>query len=140
MANAPGWQPDPEHGDQERFWSGSAWTERVRPIATGGSSRVPGHGPQLHRALVAATTDIDAVESRLSTLFERATTDPRPAWSPPPAVPAPEPVRDDDEIPDLSGNEDDVGDNAFAELDAALASEEPDEPDPSRRKLFRRRA
>jgi Protein of unknown function (DUF2510) len=125
MANAPGWQPDPEHGDQERFWSGSAWTERVRPTASGGSSRAPGHGPQLHRALVAATADIDAVESRLSTLFERATTDPRPAWSPPPVVP-----------PDG----DDVGDNAFAELDAALASEEPDEPDPSRRKLFRRRA
>ena len=27
----------------------------------------------------------------------------------------------------------------FAELDAALASEEPDEPDPARRTLFRRR-
>ncbi len=136
MANAAGWQPDPEQGDQERFWSGSAWTDRVRPTERGGSSRVPGHGPQLHRALVAATADIDAVESRLSTLFERSTTDPRPALSPPPVVPPTEPVGDD-EILDLTAT---TTSSAFAELDAALASEEPDEPDPARRTLFRRRA
>ena len=79
MANAAGWQRDPEHGDQERYWSGSAWTDRVRPTGRGGSSRVPEHGPQLHRALAAATTDIDAVEDRLSTLFERSDGDLKPA-------------------------------------------------------------
>ena len=137
MANAPGWQPDPEHGDQERYWSGSAWTDRVRPTGRGGSSRVPEHGPQLHRALAAATTDIDAVEDRLSTLFERSDGDPKPGSSSPPSVSV-EPVADDDEILHLSVH--DESDAAFAELDAALASEEPDEPDPARRTLFRRRA
>jgi hypothetical protein len=138
MANAPGWQPDPEHGDQERYWSGSAWTERVRLTGRGGSSRVPEHGPQLHRALAAATTDIDAVEDRLSTLFERSDGDPKPASSPPPAARPGEPVADDDEI--LRHSVHDESDAAFAELDAALASEEPDEPDPAWRMLFRRRA
>jgi hypothetical protein len=128
MANAPGWQQDPERGDHERFWSGSAWTDQVRPTASSAASRVPGHGPQLHRALAASTTDIDAVESRLSTIFERATTDSGSAWPRPGIVPPAEPERDDDDL-----------DSAFAELDAALASEEPDEPDPARRGPFRRR-
>ncbi len=115
MANAAGWQSDPEQGDQECDRRGSARTDRVGPTERGGSSRVPEHGPQLHRALAAATADIDAVESRLSTLFERSQADPKPAWSPPPPV---EPVGDDDAILDLDGA---------------------DEPDPARRTLFRRR-
>jgi hypothetical protein len=134
MANAAGWQSDPEQGDQERDRSGPAWTDCVRPTERGRSSSVPEHGPQLHRALAAATTDIDAVESRLSTLFERSQADPKPAWSPPPPV---EPIGDDDEILDRDGA--DESDATFAELNAALASEEPDEPDPARRTLFRRR-
>jgi hypothetical protein len=138
MANDPGWQPDPEHGDQERYWSGSAWSDRVRPTGRGGSSHVPEHGPQLHRALAAATTDIDAVEDRLSTLFERSDGAPKPGLSSPPAARPGELVADDDEILDLSVH--DEPDVAFAELDAALAAEEPDEPDPARRTLFRRRA
>jgi len=138
MANAPGWQPDPEHGDQERYWSGWAWTDRVRPTGRGGSSRVPEHGAQLHRALTAASTDIDAVEDRLATLFERSDGDPKPGSSPLPAVRPGEPAADDDETLRLSVR--DESDAPFAELDAALASEEPDEPDPARRTLFRRRA
>jgi hypothetical protein len=87
---------------------------------------------------VAATTDIDAVESRLSTIFERSDGDPKPGASSPPVAPPGAPVADGDEILDVHGN-DDESDAAFAALDAALASEEPDEPDPARRTLFRRR-
>ena len=172
MADAPGWKPDPEREDQERYWSGSAWTDRVRPAGKAGSLHVPEHVPHLHRALSAATADIDAVEDRLSVLFERTegvrTGGPSASAS---AVPRAAPVVDDDEILDLYGDEeDDVDENevvdgdpdvthdefagrtdaggaadtdedgAFAELDAALVSEEADEPERSaRRKLFRRR-
>jgi hypothetical protein len=177
MADAPAWKPDPERDDQERYWSGSAWTDRVRPAGKAGSLHVPEHVPHLHRALSAATADIDAVEDRLSVLFERtdgaraggsaASASVSPAAS---AVSRAEPVVDDDEVLDLYGDEDenevvdegqgathdefagrtDAGgasdtdvdeDGAFAELDAALAAEEPDEPEQARpqRKLFRRR-
>jgi hypothetical protein len=40
---------------------------------------------------------------------------------------------------DAAGAADTEEDGAFAELDAALASEEPDEPEPAPRRLFRRR-
>lgn len=30
MNSAPGWYPDPGDGTRERWWDGSAWTERVR--------------------------------------------------------------------------------------------------------------
>ncbi len=72
MANAPGWKPDPEREDQERYWSGSAWTDRVRPAGKAGSLHLPEHVHHLQRALSAATADIDAVEDRLATLFERS--------------------------------------------------------------------
>jgi hypothetical protein len=165
MANAPGWKQDPERDDQERYWSGSVWTDRVRPAGKAGSLHLPEHVPHLQRALSAATADIDAVEDRLSMLFERSDSERIPGSPPPPVAVRPaETLAADDEILDLYGNEDDVldgpdedvtdgdvppshdtctGDDtdaAFAELDAALASEEPDEPDPARRKLFRRRA
>ena len=152
MGNGTGWQPDPERGDRETHRSGSAPTDPVRPTRRGGTSRVPEHGPELHRALVAATSDIDAVEDRLSTLFDRADRvltprSPRPSGAT--SMSSGELPVDDDEILDLYGNEDHVAgetdddvlpsldafrdpetDAAFAELDAALASEEPDEPDP----------
>jgi hypothetical protein len=137
MANAAGRQSDPEQGDHERTRSGPARTDRVRPTERGASGRLPEHGPQLHRALAAATTGIDAVESRLSTLFERSQADPKPAWSPPPVEPIGEDDAIHDEILDRDGA--DEPDATFAELNAALASEEPDEPDPARRTLFRRR-
>jgi Protein of unknown function (DUF2510) len=137
MADAPGWHADPECDDQERCWDGSGWTERVRPAAMGGSLGVPGHAPDLHRALSAATADIDAVEDRLSLLFDRTKgtdeTD-RTGASGSPAAPAP-----------TSGRVDGVADAAFAELDAALAAEEADEHDQAgkgtakaKRGLFRR--
>ena len=154
----------------ERYWSGSTWTDRVRPAGKAGSLHVPEHVPHLHRALSAATADIDAVEDRLSVLFERtegARTGSSPASAA--AVSRAEPVMDDDEVLDLYGEEDEYEDEgvdddedvthdevagrtdaggaadteengAFAALDAALAAEEPDEPEPAvRRKLFRRR-
>jgi hypothetical protein len=80
MANAAGWQPDPDDADQERYWSGTDWTDDVRPSAEvrsfGGTGATVAHGapdhiPQLHRALSAAAADLDAMEDRISTLFDR---------------------------------------------------------------------
>jgi hypothetical protein len=71
MDSGPGWLPDPEDQDQECYWSGSAWTGRVRPAGKGRSSHLPEHVPELQRALAAATADIEAVEERLSNLFDR---------------------------------------------------------------------
>jgi hypothetical protein len=168
MDNAPGWLPDPEREDQERYWSGSAWTDRVRPAGKGRSLHLPEHVPDLQRALAAATADIDAVEDRLSSLFDRAEGVPRPS-PPPPSVRPPQPDADDDEIIDLYDEEDDVAaededpvheeftgandqggdgkddaaeddadeDDSFAELDAALAAEEPEK---TKRGFFRRRS
>lgn len=172
MDNAPGWLPDPEREDQERYWSGSGWTDRVRPAGKGRSLHLPEHVPDLQRALAAATADIDAVEDRLSSLFDRAEGAPRPKRPTPPAPP-PEPDADDEEIVDLYDEEDDdvagehedpiheeftgaVGahdqggdadddseeddvdeDDSFAELDAALAAEEPEK---TKRGFFRRRS
>ena len=155
MDDGPGWLPDPEHEDQERYWDGSAWTDQVRPVGSPGSLRLPEHVPELQRALAAATADIDKVEDRLSSLFER-TGDPAgagavhrpPAEPPAPPEPAPhEEFEDDfeDDVVDEGGGEDsgeDSGegedeDGAFAELDAALAAEAPDKPE---RRFFRRRS
>jgi hypothetical protein len=73
------WRPDPNQLGQERFWDGYEWTDQVRPD---GSAPRPGHLPELQRALAAATADIDAVEDRLSTLFDRAEgREPRPTRS-----------------------------------------------------------
>ena len=72
MESGPGWLPDPEDGDRERYWNGSDWTDRVRPAGKARSLRLPEHVPELQRALAGATADIDEVEDRLSTLFDRA--------------------------------------------------------------------
>ncbi len=72
MDEGPGWMPDPEDAEQERFWSGSQWTDRVRPATTSNSLHLPEHVPELQRALAAATADIDEVEARLSVLFDRS--------------------------------------------------------------------
>ncbi|MGO9455513.1 MAG: DUF2510 domain-containing protein [Acidimicrobiales bacterium] len=161
MDNGPGWLPDPEDGDRERYWNGSDWTDRVRPAGKGRSLHLPEHVPELQRALAAATADIDAVEDRLSTMFDRADS---PA--PPSTTPIPSAGQDTDD-PDGNGafaelnderidledeadtepiheefadpSEDDDEDGAFAELDAALAAEEAEEPETSERRLFRRR-
>jgi hypothetical protein len=149
-----GWGPDPERGD------------RQRPPGKSGPPRVPEHGPQLHKALAAATADLDAVEDRLSTLFERTEGVPTPRSSR--IVPArpPVPLRDDgddiielfepgdvnvDEADDVTAagavtphrelsDEEGTADGAFARLDADLAAETPDEPVATKRRLFRRRS
>jgi hypothetical protein len=166
MDQAPGWRTDPENEAVERYWDGSAWTDYVRPAGKGIVMRVPGHVPELQRALAAATFDIDAVEDRLSALFDRT------------GSPAGTGRRDkregEDEQQgcelylDFEVDEDDVTlngagqdhgatvssgidhlaadlDESFADLDAALAAEEPDDdrpgPSPARKKgLFRRRS
>ena len=67
------WRPDPGHPGQERFWDGYEWTDQVRPDGSAPSpGHLPEHTPELQRALAAATADIDAVEDRLSSLFDRA--------------------------------------------------------------------
>jgi hypothetical protein len=171
MANAAGWQPDPDpdRHDQERYWSGSAWTDRVRPVGSGGpADRAPDHVPQLHRAMSAAAADLDAVDDRISTLFER-TEEPRPVRAPPMkgaarTTPPPTAATDDDIIElfedgDVAASDDDRSDGAvvvdrkdviseyeemtsgtFADLDAELAAEEPDQPGKVKRRMFRRAA
>jgi len=156
MDNGPGWLPDPEDDSQERYWSGSEWTDRVRPAGRGSSLRLPEHVPELQRALAAATADIDAVEDRLSNLFERTDAPARPPAASPAAAPsAPDSERGAEGAPpppthpeftgrsNVPGEEDDA---AFTELDAALASEEPadagepEEDEKPKRGLFRRRS
>src|SRR5277367_5590806 len=78
MADAAEWGTDPElepgADDRERSWDGDGdvWTDEVRADEVDfGSVRPPDHVPQLHRAMSEAAEDLDAVEDRLSTLFER---------------------------------------------------------------------
>jgi Protein of unknown function (DUF2510) len=67
------WRLDPEQPGQERFWDGYEWTDQVRPDGSAPPrAHLPEHTPELQRALAAATADIDAVEDRLSMLFDRA--------------------------------------------------------------------
>ena len=104
--------------------------------------RSPDHVPQLHKAMAEAAADLDAVEDRLSTLFER--TEGPGRVEAPRTTSAPVSIVDDDAgetEDDLGGGapvvtdrmaiigeyEDDIGGD-FAELDAELAAEEPDEP------------
>jgi hypothetical protein len=166
MDNGPGWLPDPEDGDRERYWNGSDWTDRVRPAGKGRSLHLPEHVPELQRALAAATADIDAVEDRLSTLFDRADSPVTPSTTLIPSVgqDTDDPDGDDafaeldrdgiehgDQADQVNteaihaefadpSEQDDGDDDAFAELDAALAAEEAEEPETSKRGLFRRRS
>jgi hypothetical protein len=176
MDNRPGWLPDPEDGDRERYWNGSDWTDRVRPAGKVRTLRLPDHVPELQRALAGATADIDAVEDRLSMMFDRTAA---PAKPPTPRTPRTPPIGQDAEDPDgvsafdqlnrggvdhgdqpdavdheptHAAFDDDSGqgdDDAFAELDAALAAEEadhadeveePKKPKKPKRGLFRRRS
>lgn len=93
MANGAGWRPDPdpdlddddddaERPGRERYWDGSLWTDRVRPAGGAGlPDSQADHVPQLHRAMSAAAADLDAVDDRISTLFERPE-GPRPGTAP----------------------------------------------------------
>jgi hypothetical protein len=148
MGDAPTWQRDPEREDRERYGDGSGRTGRTPAGAEAGTLRPPGHVPELHRALADATAGIDAVEDRLSLLFDRTADAPRPGASPPPA-----PLRGwgDDEIIELPDEEpvhegsagsaaprhgDDEG-SAAAAREAAHAAGEPEKV---RRGFFRRRS
>jgi hypothetical protein len=155
-----GWLPDPEQEGQERFWDGEAWTDEVRPDGSEDTplAHLPEHVPELQRALAAATADIDSVEDRLSTLFDRSEgapgKDPRPRPARVPRlVPAeglehhdddganddddllledfdeePEVFEDEEDELDAGADDDeDEEDDEFADLDAALASESPEE-------------
>jgi hypothetical protein len=156
-----GWLKDPDVEGQERFWDGTEWTDQVRSVEEEtdfrGRLHLPDHVPELQRALAAATADIDDVEARLSTLFDRGEGKRGRAVSPSAAGP---PIHEefggpgagvagvgDASSPDgtapihtggegtggLSGDDDD----AFAELDAALAAEAPEKPE---RRFFKRRS
>jgi len=162
MDNGPGWLPDPEDGDRERYWNGSDWTDRVRPAGKARSLHLSEHVPGLQRALAAATADIDAVEDRLSTLFDRSDGPASPSTTrmPPAGLDRDDPDGDgafaelNDERIDLEDeadtepihaefadpSEEDDEDGAFAELDAALEAEEPEESKKPKRGLFRRRS
>ena len=158
MDDGPGWLPDPEHEGQERYWNGSDWTDQVRPVGSTGSLHLPEHVPELQRALAAATADIDQIEDRLSTLFDRTGSPAgagavhRPAVdAPAPRVPEDGVLHEEFEADDVDADDDDVDDvddvddadegegddDAFAELDEALAAEAPDKPE---RRFFRRRS
>jgi hypothetical protein len=74
MADAAEWRADSERDDQEGSWGGDARTDEGQPGGLGAefdSVRPPDHVPQLHRAMSEAAEDLDAVEDRLSTLFDR---------------------------------------------------------------------
>jgi len=164
MANGAGWRPDPdpafdgdvdpERSRQERYWDGSLWTDRVRLAGSAGpADRAADHAPQLHRAMSAAADDLDAVDDQISSLFDRTEGE------------RPRPVTTDD---DSSGNHKEEGaavtvdrrdviseyeqriggqrtrgqldGGAFADLDAELAAEGPDQPEKAKRRMFHRRA
>ncbi len=156
MDQAQGWMPDPEHEGEERYWSGSRWTDRVRPAGKAVTMRLPEHVPELQRALSEATMDIDAVEDRLSTLFDRKVDSARTTR----CVSGDAEDFDLELYLDFEVDESDVTpphdgsagliadarrrecDEGFAELDAALAAERPERLDDAsaKRSLFRRRS
>jgi hypothetical protein len=164
-----GWRPDPDVEGQERFWDGTEWTDQIRPVEEEpdfrGRQGLPDHVPELQRALAAATADIDEVEARLSSLFERgrgkktgtdgaagAVQEAQGAPAGRGAVGEP-PIHEEFggasseggagpinrgglEAGEAFGSGDDE-EAAFAELDAALAAEAPDK---TGRRFFKRRS
>jgi hypothetical protein len=153
-----GWFADPDVEGQERYFDGSEWTSETRsadpdlPL-----NHLPEHTGELQRALAAATADIDEVEDRLGSLFDRAEqrgqrggrarqqaeASGRAAEGQALAesVPQDEAAAGSDGAwgsGDGTGADEDLDDDdAFAELDEALASEEPEQV---KKGLFRRRS
>lgn len=72
-SDGSGWFADPDIEGQERYFDGSEWTTETRPADSDAPVlHLPEHTGELQRALAAATDDIDDVEDRLGTLFDRA--------------------------------------------------------------------
>ena len=75
MADAAQWEADPEREDQQGSWDGDARADEVGPggLDDPGADfdRPPDHVPHLHRAMSEAAADLEAVDNRLSTLFDR---------------------------------------------------------------------
>jgi hypothetical protein len=68
-----GWFADPDVEGQERYFDGSEWSPETRPADLDTPlHHLPDHAGELQRALAAATNDIDDVEDRLGNLFDRA--------------------------------------------------------------------
>ena len=155
-----GWFADPDVEGQERYYDGSEWTSETRaadpdaPLA-----HLPEHTGELQRALAAATADIDDVEDRLGSLFDRAEQVGErggrarkqvaseaagraaegqalaESVAQGPGDADGERAGEDDFVSGFAGGDDD--DDALPELDEDLASEEPEKV---KKGLFRRRS
>jgi Protein of unknown function (DUF2510) len=152
-----GWFADPDVEGQERYFDGTDWTPETRPADPDAPlTHLPEHTGELQRALAAATADIDDVEDRLGSLFDRAEQQGerggrarkqaaagagRAAEGKALAESVDQGVGDSgaEAAPEsgaalVGAHEDD--DDAFADLDEALASEEPEKV---KKGFFRRR-
>ena len=168
-SDGSGWFADPEIEGQERYFDGAEWTSETRPADPDTPLvHLPEHTGELQRALAAATDDIDEVEDRLGTLFDRAAQVGERGGRARRAAEARAQARADggsdradaDAGPGQSVSLADVGagatgaaetastsvgpdeasdDDGLAELDEALASEEPEKVK-RERKFFRRRS
>jgi hypothetical protein len=155
-----GWFADPDVEGQERYFDGSEWTSESRPADVDTPlHHLPDHAGELQRALAAATNDIDDVEDRLGNLFDRAQQQGERGGrareqaeaqaaagraaegkalaesTEQGAVDAEEEWLIDDAGEDVAFDDDD---DALADLDEALASEEPEKV--KKGGLFRRRS
>jgi hypothetical protein len=153
-----GWFADPDVEGQERYFDGSEWSTETRPADLDTPlHHLPDHAGELQRALAAATNDIDDVEDRLGNLFDRAEqhgkrgglarkqaeaqaaagrADEGKAL----AESTEQDAADSEEewLVDGAGDDFDDDDDALADLDEALASEEPEKV--KKGGLFRRRS
>lgn len=154
-----GWFADPDVEGQERYYDGSEWTSETRSAEPDApESHLPDHAGELQRALAAATSDIDDVEDRLGSLFDRAEQHgerggrarkqseaeaaARAAQGQALAEsvdqePAEWLVEDDDGRDSAVGDAGGEDDDALPELDEDLAHEEPEKV---KKGLFRRRS
>ena len=90
MDDAAAWAADSGRDDQEGSWDGAGWTDEMGPGGMGAEldadfERPAEHVPQLHRAMSEAAADLEAVDDRLSTLFDR-TEGPESGAAPRPAA------------------------------------------------------
>jgi hypothetical protein len=155
-----GWFADPDVEGQERYFDGSEWTSESRPADVDTPlHHLPDHAGELQRALAAATNDIDDVEDRLGNLFDRAqqqgerggrAREQAEAQAAAGRAAEGKALAESTEQDEVDAEEewliDDAGedvafdddDDALADLDEALASEEPEKV--KKGGLFRRRS